>query len=248
MTIYDLHCHSQHSDGKATIEYLMEKAEEGGYRTGIADHLFCDHNDTLDDIKRYLDHAESLGIPIGGEANIGPDFDMPDNVLDRFDYIVASVHTIYAEDAPFIFNRWFAMRSGFIKSWPGYYKERAYEYLECAYKQMKRHMENFPITILGHCCAIPCYDDVPYWSQELIDWENDVIALCKKHGVAMEISSMFCDPYERMLRNAKKEGIKFTFASDAHLFEHVGNLKYSIEMAEVLGLTDDDLFIPKHKG
>lgn len=248
MTFYDLHCHSIHSDGSAPIEYLIQKANEGGYKTGIADHLFCDHNDTLEDITRYLDHATTLGIPVGGEANIGPDFEMPDKILNRFDYIVASIHQINASDAPFIFNRWFAMRSGFISSWPGYYRERAQEYLEAAYQQMKHHMENYPIDILGHCCAIPCYDDVPYWSREIIDWENDVIALCKKHNVAMEITSMFCCPYERMLRNAKKEGIKFTFASDAHKLEHVGNLKYSREMAEVLQLTDEDLFIPVHKG
>ncbi|MDO4489075.1 MAG: PHP domain-containing protein [Eubacteriales bacterium] len=248
MTIYDLHCHSTFSDGVTSIEYLMEKAAGGGYKTGIADHLFCEKNETLEDITRYLDHACSLGIPVGGEANIDLPFDMPDRMLNRFDYIVASVHQIITEDAPFIFGRWFAMRCGIIKDWPGYNKGRAYEYLNTAYKMIKHHMETYPIDILGHCCAMPCYDDVPYWSREMIDWENDIIALCKKHNVAMEITSMFCSPYERMLRNAKKEGIKFSFASDAHRLEDIGNLKYSIEMAELLELTDDNLFLPKHRG
>ncbi len=248
MQVYDLHCHSNHSDGSATLEYLIEYADGHGYKTGIADHLFDDGNDTLEDIVRYLDHAKSLGIPVGGEANIGPDFEMPDEILNRFDYIVSSVHRIDAPDAPFIFNRWFAMRSGFISAWPGYYRERASEYLNLAYKQMERHLGRYRTDILGHCTAFPCYDDIPYWSQELIDWEEDVVALCKKYGVAMEISSMFCCPYERMLRKAKAAGVKFSFASDAHKLEHVGNLRYSLEMASVLGLTDEDLFIPVLRG
>ena len=72
-----------------------------------------------------------------------------------------------------------------------------------------------------------------------------VVALCKKHNVAMEISGMFCQPYERMLRLAKAEGIKFSFASDCHKPEHVGKLGYCYEMIDALDLKEEHLFIPK---
>lgn len=244
MTVYDLHAHSTHSDGRATVEYLIQKAKEGNYKTGVSDHLFCDHNDTLEDISSYLDHVCTLGIPVGGEANIGEEFPIPDQMLQRFDYIIASVHAIFAREAPFRINRYFAMRSGFCDTWAGYNTARASEFLELAYKQMESHFSRYRVEILGHCCVMPFYDDIPYWSSEIIDWENAVVGLCKKYHVAMEITSMFCEPYERMLRAAKKAGVKFSFGSDCHKLEHVGNLKYSLEMADTLQLTDADLFLP----
>lgn len=247
MVIYDLHCHSTYSDGSTSVEYIMEKAKERGYKTGIADHLFCCHNDTLEDISRYLDGVCNLGIPVGGEANIGEDFPMPDAMLNRFDYLVASIHKLFPKGEDIlVFNKYFAIRSDFDIEYEGYDKSRAEEYLELAYKQIESHFSRFRTEILGHCGVMPVYDDIPYWSSTIRDWEKAVVALCKKHNVAMEISGMFCQPYERMLRLAKAEGIKFSFASDCHKPEHVGKLGYCYEMIDALGLTEENLFIPKY--
>ena len=249
MTIYDLHCHSTYSDGRATVEYLMEKAKEKGYRTGIADHLFCCNNDTLEDISRYLDGVCGLGIPVGGEANIGEDFPMPDSMLKRFDYLVASIHKLFPKgEETLVFNRYFAIRSGFDEVYEGYDRSRAEEYLELAYQQIASHFSRFRAEILGHCGVMPVYDDIPYWSDTIRDWEKAVVALCKKYHVAMEISGLFHQPYERLLRLAKSEGIKFSFASDCHKLEHVGNLAYCYEMIDALNLQESDLFIPEYAG
>lgn len=244
MTFYDLHCHSTFSDGSASVAYLIDQAAKGGYKTGIADHLFCDGNDTVEDIRHYLDSLCEVGIPLGGEANIGVDFLLPDELTARFDYIVASVHAVYPENEVFAFNKYFAMRSGFCSTWPGYDRSRAEEYLELAYKSIESHMQRYRMEILGHAGVMPFYDDIPYESQTLIDWEKAVAALCRKYGIAMEISAMWGEPYERMLREAKNQGVKFSFASDAHKFEHIGNIKYCRKMIEVLGLTEEDLYLP----
>ena len=248
MVIYDLHCHSTYSDGKASVEYLMEKANELGYKTGIADHLFCCHNYTLDDITRYLDGVCKLGIPVGGEANIGEDFPMPDSMLKRFDYVVASIHKLFPKDEDImVFNNYFAIRSGFHEVYAGYDKSRAEEYLELAYKQIESHFSRFRTEILGHCGVMPVYDDIPYWSDTIRDWEKAVVALCKKYGIVMEISGMFKQPYELMLRLAKAEGIKFSFASDCHKLNQVGQLGYCYEMIDALNLTEENLFVPKYE-
>lgn len=246
MTVYDLHAHSTFSDGRATVEYLMQKAEEGNYKTGISDHLFCDGNNTVEDITHYLDTVLELGIPVGGEANIGEDFLLPDTQIQRFHYLIASVHAIFPEDGPVRFNRYFAMRSGFCDTWPGYDRSRAEEFLELSYRQIERHFSRYRTEILGHAGVMPIYDDLPYESNTIIDWEKAVVGLCKKYQVALEISSMWSEPYERMLREAKAAGVKFTFGSDCHKLEHVGNLKYSLEMAEKLELTDQELYIPQY--
>lgn len=247
MVIYDLHCHSTYSDGSTSVEYLMEAAEKYGYKTGIADHLFCCNNNTPEDIARYLNGVCKLGIPVGGEANIGEDFPMPDSMLKRFDYVVASIHKLFPRnEETLVFNRYFAIRSGFDEVYEDYDRERAEEYLELAYQQIASHFSRFRTEILGHCGVMPVYDDIPYWSQTIRDWEKSVVALCKKYNVAMEISGMFCQPYERMLRLAKAEGIKFSFASDCHKKEHVGKLDYCYEMIDALNLTEENLFVPKN--
>ena len=59
---------------------------------------------------------------------------------------------------------------------------------------------------------------------------------------------MWMAPYERMLRLAREAGLKFTFGSDCHTLAAVGQIDYCLEMAEKLGLTDDDMFVPDYEG
>lgn len=246
MNIYDLHTHTTYSDGEATVDYLIARAKELGYGVGISDHLFCDGNDTVEDIVHYLDGVSGRGIPVGGEANIGEDKQLSDALVKRFNYIIASVHAVFPHDGPLRFNNYFGMRSGFCDSWEGYDRSRAYEYLSLAYRLMEHHVSRYRTDILGHCCVMPFYDDLDNDSPEVIDWEKDVVALCGKYGVAMEISTMWHEPYERMLRLAKKNGLKFSLGSDCHTLAAVCDLSYSLKMVRLLNLTDGDLFVPKY--
>lgn len=246
LTVYDLHTHSTYSDGDTSVEYIMERAAQLGYRAGTSDHLFCDGLFTEQDIRGYLDGVCGRGFPVGGEANIGEDFLLSDQDIARFDYLIASVHAVFPEEGPLRFNRYFAMRYGFRDSWESYDKSRTYEYLTLAYQHIESHFSRYRTDILGHCGVMPFYDDMPYDSKELIDWENGVVSLCKKYNVALEISSMWKEPYERFLRAAYDGGLLFSFGSDCHTKEAVCELSYSLEMAEKLGLDDSRLFIPKY--
>lgn len=246
LNIYDLHTHSLYSDGQATVEYIMERAAQLGYHAGTSDHLYCDGLYTDRDIEHYLDGVMGRGFPVGGEANIGENFLLPDRLLARFDYLIASVHAVFPADGPVRFGKYFAMRCGFQDSWDGYDTGRAYEFLTLAYRQMEQHFSRYRSEILGHCCVMPFYDDLPNDSPEILDWERAVVALCKKYGVAMEISGMWHEPYERLLRTAREAGLRFSFGSDCHTVEGVCDLQYPLEMAEKLGLREEELFLPKY--
>jgi DNA polymerase (family 10) len=106
-----LHCHSTYSDGKATIAEMARGAQARGWRyLGISDHsqaafyaggLSRDHvlaqHDEIDALNATLDGFRVLK---GIEADILPDghLDYGDDLLDRFDFVIGSIHSRFAMD------------------------------------------------------------------------------------------------------------------------------------------------------
>lgn len=102
----DLHCHSLYSDGRTPIRDVVEAAAERGYEyVGISDHavrLTHIRHLSVDDIKRQAEEIAELNEEMKGrililhgvELNIGPEgeLDYTDDVLELFDYTIASVH------------------------------------------------------------------------------------------------------------------------------------------------------------
>ena len=106
-----LHCHSIYSDGKASIPEMARAAKERGWSyIGISDHsqsafyaggLSREHvlaqHDEIDEL-----NARSDGFRIlkGIEADILADgrLDYADEILDRFDFVIGSIHSRSAMD------------------------------------------------------------------------------------------------------------------------------------------------------
>jgi len=106
-----LHCHSSYSDGKATIAEMARGAQARGWRyLGISDHsqaafyagglsrdrVLAQH-DEIDELNATLDAFRVLK---GIEADILPDgrLDYGDDLLDRFDFVIGSIHSRFAMD------------------------------------------------------------------------------------------------------------------------------------------------------
>ena len=102
-----LHCHSLYSDGGFGISDLATAAMQRGWRyLGISDHsrsALNAHGMTADTVQQQHDEIDAVNALLDGrfrvlkgvEADILPcgtvDFGAP--LLDRFDYVIASVHT-----------------------------------------------------------------------------------------------------------------------------------------------------------
>lgn len=103
----DLHAHTTYSDGRATISEMVERAAALGYEyIALSDHSpsqriarGLDINrlekkiKELDSIRRRRGRA-SPRIILGAEVDILPDgrLDYPDEILARFDVVIAAVH------------------------------------------------------------------------------------------------------------------------------------------------------------
>lgn len=115
----ELHCHSTWSDGRATIEEMAKAAISRGY-----DHLaITDHSQSLR-IVNGLTHGDlaaqwreleqvratlpaGFALLQGTEMEILPDgsLDFPPGVLERLDWVVASIHSRQRQDAEEITRR-----------------------------------------------------------------------------------------------------------------------------------------------
>jgi DNA polymerase (family 10) len=106
-----LHCHSTFSDGAATIEEMVRAARARGWSyLGISDHSesafyaggvsrerILEQHDEIDRVNASLD---DLRVLKGVEADILADgrVDYDDDFLERFDYVIGSVHSRFAMD------------------------------------------------------------------------------------------------------------------------------------------------------
>ncbi len=122
----DLHSHTTLSDGRATLEEMAEAAIELGYEyLAITDHS-ASHGFGNDVSPAALEERiaeianlnakfgrsrskakKGFRLLSGSEVNIGTDgsLDYDDDLLDRLDWVIASVHTSFRDDQEFMTER-----------------------------------------------------------------------------------------------------------------------------------------------
>ncbi|HET9763134.1 MAG TPA: PHP domain-containing protein, partial [Casimicrobiaceae bacterium] len=124
------HCHTVYSDGKNSVEEMAFAAEALGMKyLTITDHspsAFYAGGVELDRLKRQweeIDRAQEkvkLRLLKGTESDILPDgsLDYPDEILERLDIVIASIHQRNKMDAEQMTRRIVtAMKSPFFKIW-----------------------------------------------------------------------------------------------------------------------------------
>lgn len=113
-----LHCHSTYSDGGATIAEMAAAAQRNGWSyLGISDHSeaafyaagvsrdrMLEQHEEIDALNATL---EGFRVLKGVEADILQDgrLDYDAKLLDRFDYVIASIHSRFKMDGPAMTER-----------------------------------------------------------------------------------------------------------------------------------------------
>lgn len=246
MKYFDLHTHTTYSDSQITLDQLVKTARRKGYGLGVSDHLFCGGMDTLEDVERYLDALESYDVLRGCEANIGEDYALPDRLAARFDYVIASVHAFpdFAGGMTPL-GSYFDERVGAPVKWERPFDaSRSQDYLEALLPVIEHTMRTQRMDIYGHCMVLP-FCEMLAGTAFLLDWENALLALCGKYGVALEISGLWREPGLEMVKRAKAAGLCFAFGSDCHILENACDLDYPISVAMEAGIEETEFYIPK---
>ena len=206
-----LHCHTEYSDGTATIEEMANAAMERGWTyLGISDHsesAFYAGGLKRDKLARQHEEIDRLNgqlkdfrILKGIEADILADgrLDYDAEILDRFDYVIGSIHSRFSMDGDAMTQRVLAA------------------------------MDDPHLTILAHPTGRLLLSREPY--------AINVAAVLEKAaevGVAVELNA---DPHRldldwRYCRHAKELGVTIEIGPDAHSTAGLDNVHFGIGMA-----------------
>lgn len=217
----DVHMHTVETDGRCTIEEMIDAARERGYAyMAVTDHsknlAFANG---LDD-KRAAEHvrrireaasrSEEIRVFAGIEVDILADgeLDLSASVLDEMDLVIASVHSHFQQE-------------------PQQMTER-----------LLRAISSGHISILGHPTGRILL------RREGYDFDLDaVMQAAARHHVAMELNAYpdRLDLCDRHLKMAKERGVKIVINTDSHHTSHLEKMRFGVVQARRAWLTPEDV-------
>ncbi len=206
----DFHIHSTWSDGTASIEEIVRRAQELGYEfVGIADHsasLKVAHGLSEEDLLKKIQEIRKLQerfavrIFAGTECDIKPDgsLDYSNKILKELDFAYAAIHTKFKMDR----------------------KEMT--------ERIIRAMENEYINILAHPTARMIGKREPID----IDLEK-IFEVARETNTFMEINAFpdRLDLNDVHAKMAKDMGVKMAIGTDSHALDHMRFLRFGTAMA-----------------
>ncbi len=224
-----LHCHSQYSDGTATIAELAHAAIRRGWSyLGVSDHsqsAFYAGGLSTEAVLRQHDEIDEVNHDLGGrfrvlkgiEADILPcgRVDYDSSVLDRFDYVIGSVHSRFGLNESQMTDR------------------------------VCKALEDPHLSILGHPTGRLLLTREPY----AIDMEA-VIEKARETGAAIELNA---DPHRldldwRLCRTAKERGVSIEIGPDAHSEHGLDNVEIGVGIARKGWLEASDVLNTRSAG
>jgi DNA polymerase (family 10) len=217
----DLHCHTDASDGHATLEEMAAAAAELGYEyVSVNDHskhvTIANGLDgkrllaQLEAIDRLNARLDGLTVLKSAEVDILEDgtLDFPDDVLKELDFTVCSVHYQF-----------------------GLPESKQTE-------RILRAMDNPYFSILGHPSGRLIGERDAY----AVNLERIIMA-AKDRGVHLEVNShpSRLDLNDEGCRLAKALGVKLVISTDAHSTAGLGSIRFGVDQARRGWLTADDV-------
>ena len=216
-----LHCHSDYSDGVASIEEMAAAAQARDWDyIGISDHsesAFYAGGLKRDKLMRQLEEIDELNSRLTGfrvlkgiEADILADgrVDYDAQILEMFDYVIGSIHSRFSMDG------------------------------DAMTKRVLAAMDDPHLTILAHPTGRLLLSREPY--------ALDIEAVLEKAlavGVAVELN---CDPHRldldwRYCRQGRELGVTIEIGPDAHSPAGLDNVHVGVGLARKAWLAAGDI-------
>ncbi len=207
----DLHMHSTATDGRCSIEEMVQAANQRGLDyVAITDHSKAlamangmNEKRVLDqiiEIRKLDSEMEDFRILAGIEVDILQDgsLDMDDEVLAQLDIVVGSVHSHMNQPSEQMTDR------------------------------LLRALENLHLKIIGHPTGRLLLRREPF----PFDMER-IVQEAGRRNVAMEINSfpVRLDLRDLHVRLCKQHGVKLVISTDSHHTRHLSHIRYGVLVA-----------------
>lgn len=208
----DLHMHTTWSDGKFSVEQMIEASRKRGYQyVAITDHsksLGVAGGLSDDDLMRHTEEVRAIGkkytdirVLAGTEVDIRQDgtLDYPDELLGQLDFVVASLHSGFKQDRASLTTR------------------------------VVKAMQNPHVRVIGHPTGRLLGDREAY--------ELDFDELMKEAArtrTCLEVNANFhrLDLSDILCRKASALGVQLIVSTDAHDYDDMQNLPYGVATAQ----------------
>ncbi len=226
-------------------------------RLGIADKVEFNHprTDFIPILRKEIDALANPAILLGVELDIGHPSGLcvlPPDVATQLDFVIAGAHNQPVKTL----------------TWPDIASEDIEEYFTSYGDILYNSIRNAPVTIWAHPFLQEVeYTGRKYWSL-LEPIFRHMCGLCAEKGIALEINENYFrkrqppadtrawwpsakDYYQEKqhlllemfdIANAEFE-LQFSFASDTHKLENVGDISGCIRFAESLGLDREKILL-----
>jgi DNA polymerase (family X) len=216
----DLHTHTNLTDGLASLEDMVGRAAELGYRYfAITDHAPNLYMQRMTDDKilaqrervaKLQSKYPKMTLLHGTELNIDPDgnVDWEEDFLAGFDLTVASVHSHFNQSRDEMTAR------------------------------VLRAIENPYVDIIGHLTTRQIGKRPP------VDMDLEaVFEAAGRTGTALEINSHpdRLDLSDEHVLWARRHGVRFAVNTDAHAVPHLDHRRFGVGVAQRGWLTKDDV-------
>jgi len=217
----DLHCHTKITDGRNTLEEMVQATIEKGYSylaitehskavriaKGLNEKALRKH---MDCIREMNDSLKDLWLLAGVEVDIlkTGKLDLDEKVLAELDWVVASVHSAFNLE-----------------------KEKMTDRLLAAIR-----------TGVVHCIGHPLTRLIGRRDQISLDLDK-IFEACRDHGVFLEIngSPERLDLPDIHCKRAKEAGVKFVIVTDAHGTAELDFMRYGVITARRGWLEKEDV-------
>lgn len=245
MKYLDCHNHTaEWSDGRQSIEQVIEKAKMEGVRVGLSDHAgLGDYLNSNDRLLAYADFLTQYPVARGLEMDLGRSFTVAPTTREKFDYMIGSVHGIEVEGVKLSFTQLIQWTKGEAPNYNPLQQIKSIDtFFEAHLALLEKEYTAQKYDILGHPTMLPPLalgkpeDHFPEW------WEDRFLSLLLKHDVALEISNRWKTPYDRLMKKGIEAGIRFSLGSDGHDTKKTCVLDYPKEMMAKFGLKSERLF------
>jgi putative hydrolase len=210
----DLHVHTSYTEGECSPSEVLNEAEKKKIRiVGFTDHV----RKSSDWFEKYKEEIMNLKK---NKRKVVSLLGIEARILDRFGNIDATTKMINASE----------LVLGVVHRWPFQtltnLKERYTELLINTIKKGKINVLGHPTYLLGKRLDL---------SNKQIERLADAAF---QHSVAIEINSSKRVPTENFVYICYEKGVNFSIGSDAHKKEEIGDVDWSIDLLERLGIDE----------